>query len=350
MSFAMVQRPVRRELAQVQGLLRDAFRTSIPILNRVGGHVLATRGKKFRPTLLLLTARVRDRLDEPAVLTAAVVEMVHAAALIHDDSVDRSALRRGLPTVNGLWTDEMAIIMGDYLFGHAMGLMVRNHLDHPLEVLARVVTEMSCGEALEFQYAYDLEVTEEQYTEMIRAKTGSLMGAATEIGAGCAVDRGTRRPVARATGRPRRPAPGARVTFREFGERLGVAFQIVDDIFDYLGDPEVTGKPMGSDLAEGKVTLPLIAALREASEVDRRRLKRLALRQRRTALHWSQLRALIEKCGGFAYARECAGSFAADSRGLLDEALGPGGSRSAPAVAARRALGQAVDYAVRRDH
>jgi len=227
---------------------------------------------------------------------------------------------------------------------------VRNRLDHALEVLARVVTEMSCGEALEFQYAYDLEVTEEQYTEMIRAKTGSLIGAATEIGAGCAAGRSVRRSVGKVAGRSRRPAPGARVTFREFGERLGVAFQIVDDVFDYLGDPEVTGKPMGSDLAEGKITLPLIAALREASEVDRRTLKRLALRQRRTALHWSQLRALIEKCGGFAYARTCAEGFAADSRGLLDEALGPGGSRSAPVVAARRALGQAVDYAVRRDH
>ena len=350
MSFAAVQRPVRRELVQVQGLLRDAFRTSIPILNRVGGHVLATRGKKFRPTLLLLTARVRDRLDEPAVLSAAVVEMMHAAALIHDDSVDRSALRRGLPTVNGLWTDEMAIIMGDYLFAQAMGLMVRNRLDHALEVLSRVVTEMSCGEALEFQYAYDLEVTEEQYIEMVRAKTGSLIGAATEIGAHCAVDRGDRRPAARAKGRSRRPPPGARVTFREFGERLGVAFQIVDDVFDYLGDPEVTGKPMGSDLAEGKVTLPLIAALREASEVDRRRLKRLALRQRWTPPQWDQLRALIEKCGGFAYARSCAEAFAGDSKRLLDEALGPGRSHSAPAVAARRALQQAVEYAVRRDH
>jgi octaprenyl-diphosphate synthase len=343
MSFAAVQRPVRRELVQVQGLLRDAFRTSIPILNRVGGHVLATRGKKFRPTLLLLTARVRDRLDEPAVLSAAVVEMVHAAALIH-------ALRRGLPTVNGLWTDEMAIIMGDYLFGHAMGLMVRNRLDHALEVLARVVTEMSCGEALEFQYAYDLEVTEEQYTEMVRAKTGTLIGAATEIGADCGAVRGARRPVAKKTGRTRRSPQGARVTFREFGERLGVAFQVVDDVFDYLGDPEVTGKPMGSDLAEGKITLPLIAALREASEVDRRRLKRLALRQRRTAAQWSQLRALIEKCGGFAYARAYAEGFAGDARRLLDEALEPASSRSKPSAAARRALQQAVDYAVCRDH
>ena len=350
MSFAAVQRPVRRELEQVQGLLRDAFRTSIPILNQVGGHVLATRGKKFRPTLLLLTSRAHGGPGEPAVLSAAVVEMMHAAALIHDDSVDRSVLRRGLPTVNGLWTDEMAIIMGDYLFAHAMGLMVRNRLEHALEVLARVVTEMSCGEALEFQYAYDLEVTEEQYGEMIRAKTGSLIGAATEIGAGCGGDPGSCRPAGRPARRRHVSAGGARVTFREFGERLGVAFQIVDDLFDYLGDPEVTGKPVGSDLAEGKVTLPLIAALREASEADRRRLKRLALRKRWTPAQWGQLRALIERCGGFAYARGRAGELAADSRRLLAEALGPVRTRSAPVLAARRALDLAVDYAVRRDH
>mgnify|MGYP001096728351 CR=1 FL=1 len=149
MSFAAVQRPVRRELEQVQGLLRDAFRTSIPILNQVGGHVLATRGKKFRPTLLLLTARLRGRIGRDAVLSAAVVEMLHAAALIHDDAVDSSALRRGRPTVNGLWTDQMAIIMGDHLFGHAMNLMVRHRLELALEVLAGVRSAAEGAKALE---------------------------------------------------------------------------------------------------------------------------------------------------------------------------------------------------------
>ncbi|HVP15494.1 MAG TPA: polyprenyl synthetase family protein [Terriglobales bacterium] len=343
MSIAAVQRPVRRELAQVQELLREAFRTSIPILNKVGGHVLATRGKKLRPTLLLLTARARGRLDQAAILSAAAIEMVHAAALIHDDSVDRSVLRRGLPTVNGLWTDEMAIIMGDYLFAHAVGLLVRHRLECTLEVLSRVATDMACGEALEFQYAYDLDVTEERYLELARAKTGSLMGAATEIGSGGEAGR------ARAPGAGVAPRRGARVLFREFGERLGVAFQIVDDLFDYLGDPEVMGKPVGSDLAEGKVTLPLIAALREASESDRRRLKQLALRKRWTAGQWQGLRRLIEKCGGFEYARARSHALAQESRCLLERALGPITARPAPAIAAARALDRAVDYAVRRD-
>src|SRR5690242_2795980 len=214
MSISAVQKPVRRELEQVQERLRNAFRTSIPILNQVGGHVLATRGKKFRPTLLLLVARLRGQPDEDAVLCATAIEMVHAAALIHDDSVDRSELRRGQPTVNGLWTDEMAIIMGDYLYAQAMSLLVEHRLNAAMAVLARVVTEMSCGEALEFQHAFDLDVSEAQYEELIRAKTGSLIGAATEIGAGL---NGGGRQVRR------------QQRYRRFGETVGVAFQIVDD-------------------------------------------------------------------------------------------------------------------------
>lgn len=326
MLTSAVQKPVRRELERVQAHLRELFRTPIPILNQVGGHVLATRGKKFRPTLLLLTARLRGNLGREAVLCATVVEMVHAAALIHDDSVDKSGFRRGLPTVNGLWTDEMAIIMGDYLYAQAMATLVTHKLDTPMAILARVVTEMSCGEALEFQYAYDLDVTEEQYEELIRAKTGSLIGAATEIGAGL-----------NGGGRNQR----RRLRYRQFGERVGLAFQIVDDLFDYLADERTTGKPVGSDLAAGKVTLPLIAALRQAGEADRRRLRRLAQRKRWSAHQWGHLQALVEKCGGFTYARARALTHAEAARRMLDvERDG----------AARQALGRAIDYAVGRDH
>lgn len=325
-SILALQRPVRRQLDQVQNRLKGLFKTPVPILNEVGGHVLATRGKKFRPTLLLLTAKLKGHLGEDAVVCATVVELVHAAALIHDDSVDRSLLRRGMPTVNGLWTDEMAIIMGDYLYAQSMALLVDNGHNQAMSILARVVSEMSCGEALEFQHAYDLDVTEEQYEELIRAKTGSLIGAATEIGAGL---NGGARDLKR------------RERYRLFGEKVGVAFQIVDDLFDYLSVPEVTGKPVGYDLAEGKVTLPLIAALRQASAADRKKLLRLAGRKRWTASQWASLNELIERTGGFRYARERAGALAEESRGILV---------NEPASAARRALDAAVDYAVQRDH
>ena len=320
-----LQRPVRRQLVQVQNRLKGLFKTPIPILNKVGGHVLATRGKKFRPTMLLLTAKLRGELRDDAVVCATVVELVHAAALIHDDSVDRSQLRRGMPTVNGLWTDEMAIIMGDYLYAQSMALLVENGHMGPMGILARVVSEMSCGEALEFQHAFDLDVTEEAYEELIRAKTGSLIGAATEIGAGL---NGGGRDLKR------------RLRYRAFGEKVGVAFQIVDDLFDYLSEPEVTGKPVGYDLASGKVTLPLIAALRQATGADRKRLRALAGRKRWTPAQWAALTALIEKTGGFRYARERAAGLAAESRSLL---------ASERAGVARRALDAAVDYAIQRD-
>jgi len=325
-SILALQRPVRRQLEQVQSRLKGLFKTPIPILNEVGGHVLATRGKKFRPTLLLLTAKLRGHLGEDAVTCATVVELVHAAALIHDDSVDRSFLRRGMPTVNGLWTDSMAIIMGDYLYAQSMALLVENGHLLPMSILARVVSDMSCGEAMEFQLAHDLDVSEAQYEELVRAKTASLIGAATEIGAGL---NGGAKDVRR------------RERYRRFGEKVGVAFQIVDDLFDYLGDSSVTGKPVGYDLAEGKVTLPLIAALREASEGDRRKLRRLAGRTKWTDAQWGDLRGLIERTGGFRYARERAAALASESRELLADE---------PVSSARRALDAAVGYAIERDH
>jgi len=324
--MSAVQRPVRRELERVQNHLRDAFRTPVPIMNQIGGHVLATRGKKFRPTLLLLAAKLRGELGEDSIRCATVVEMVHAAALIHDDAVDNSDLRRGRPTVNGLWSDKMAIVVGDYLYAQSMKILVDHKLEHAMGVLARVVSEMSCGEALEFQYAHDLDVTEEQYEELIRAKTGSLIGAATEIGAGM---NGGARDARR------------REKFRLFGERLGVAFQIVDDLFDYMSDSTVTGKPVGYDLADGKVTLPLIAALRQAGATDAARLRRLAARKRWTEGQWEQLKNLIERCGGFEAARRRALELAAQARTAL---------RDEPAGSARQALEAAVDYCVHRDY
>jgi octaprenyl-diphosphate synthase len=193
-------------------------------------------------------------------------------------------------------------------------------------VLARVVTELSCGEALEFQHAYNLDVTEAEYEELIRAKTGSLIGAATELGA--SVNGGAR-------------APKRVAAYRRFGEQVGVAFQIVDDLFDYLSDSEVAGKPVGYDLAEGKVTLPLIAALRQATQADRKRLRALAGRKKWSRGQWSALCALIERAGGFEYSRQRAAALANSARGLLArEPHGP----------ARTALDAAIDYAVDRDH
>ena len=207
-----------------------------------------------------------------------------------------------------------------------MSLLVEHKLNDAMGILARVVTEMSCGEALEFQHAFNLDVTEAEYEELIRAKTGSLIGAATELGA-----------TLNGGGRSKARGPA----YRRFGEKIGVAFQIVDDLFDYLSDSEVTGKPVGSDLAEGKVTLPLIAALRQATQADRKRLRALAGRRKWSRGQWTDLCALIERAGGFEYSRRRAAALAAEARSLLARE---------PKGAARTALDAAIDYAVNRDH
>ena len=171
-----------------------------------------------------------------------MVELIHLATLVHDDSVDHSVLRRGMPTINSLFSHQISVIMGDYLYSRAVIELVRLDDLEPLRVLGRVTNEMTVGEMRQLLAHDPLEFSEEEYDLLIQAKTASLLSGACEVGALLA-------------------APAERAALRRFGEALGMAFQIVDDLLDYIGDPSVTGKPTGSDLREHKVTLPLIAAL-----------------------------------------------------------------------------------------
>ena len=325
MDWGRVQGPVRRELAQVDRQLATLFRSPIGIINQVAGHFLATRGKKFRPTLLLLVARLKGKADKDLISAACVVEIIHAAALIHDDSVDQSLLRRGLPTINNLWTDEVAIIIGDFLYSKAFTKMVDEELHPAMEILARVSHEMTIGEALEFEHANDLDVTEEEYLEVIRAKTATLIGGACQIGA------------AHNGGKKDRTRPGR---FYRFGEQIGLAFQITDDLFDYVGDPTATGKGLGGDLEGGKITLPLIHALKNGGR-QAGRLGTLVEKKRLVPEEWTDLVSILNQGGHVAYAQERADAFAARARrALAPEADSP----------IKLALGDAVQYAIARSN
>ena len=318
-----IQGPVRRELERVDGQLSDLFRSPIKIVQEVAGHFLGTRGKKFRPTLLLLVSRLDGRVGRAEVLLASVVELIHAAALIHDDSVDKSALRRGRPTVNQIWNDNVAIVIGDFLYSKAFQTMVSLRLFREMDVLARVTHHMSIGEALEIEHEGRLEVREQDYLDIIAAKTASLMAAACQNGA---MRRGSAARVRR---------------FREFGDAVGMAFQITDDVFDFVGDPAETGKRLGTDLREGKITLPLILARRRLKPTARRRLDRLAAKRRLTSREFRELVGLIQDGEGFTAALARAEEYARQAkRRLAREDHGPN----------RLALERAVDYAVARTH
>lgn len=326
MDWDLVQGPVRRELAQVDRQLAQLFRSPVAIVNAVAGHFLGTRGKKFRPTLLLLVSRLRGRAGREQVMAATVVELIHAAALIHDDSVDRSVLRRGLPTVNRLWNDDVAIVVGDFLYSKAFETLVRAQLLPAMEILADATHRMALGEALELEFEGRLQLGEDEYLQVIGAKTASLMAAACEIGA-------------LGNGRGGAGAGRRAARFRRFGEAVGMAFQIADDVIDFRGHPAETGKRLGTDLREGKVTLPLIRALRRLPAARRRRLAALAARRRLRRAEFGELVGLIEQGDGFRYALARAGEYAQRAQRLLEpEAASP----------VREALGHAVQYAVGR--
>ena len=249
-----LQSLVREDLDAVVAELRRIVFSDFPPIEEINEHLLWARGKLFRPTLVLLCSRVGGEPQPAAVTLAAAVELVHLSTLVHDDAVDHSVLRRGMPTVNALWNHQTAVIMGDYLYSRAVSTLAGLGQVELIQVLARAANEMSVGELRQLWSCDALDFGEPDYYRLIASKTASLMSAACELGA--------------VAGPSEYRAPLAR-----FGHALGMAFQIADDLLDYSGSEAVVGKPIGQDLREHKVTLPLIAALRELDPAGRREVE-----------------------------------------------------------------------------
>jgi octaprenyl-diphosphate synthase len=315
-----VQGPVAAELEHVVDELRRIIAADFPIISEVNEHLLRMKGKLFRPTLLLLSHRAAGGSDPRAVTLAAVVELIHLATLVHDDSVDHSALRRGLPTINALFSHQIAVIMGDYLYSRAIIELVRLDDPLPLRVLARVTNEMTVGEMRQLEAHDKLAYGEAAYDQLIRAKTASLLSGACEVGALTA-------------------APAHRQALARFGMLLGMAFQITDDLLDYTQPEAVTGKPSGLDLREHKVTLPLIAALARVPPPERRVVARLMDTAEPSDELVAEVIRLVEGAGGLETARQRALDLAQQAEAELDVL---------PPSPARDALQGSIAYAVER--
>jgi octaprenyl-diphosphate synthase len=315
---------VDASLREVQERIGDFFTTPIVLIDEVSRHLLSTPGKKFRPTLLLLVAGMKKEPGPKEIRSACVLELIHTATLIHDDSVDKSYLRRGIPTVNSLWDDQVSIIMGDYLYTKAFHSLLEDGYHDVAEIVARCAFRMSIGEMLQIEQKSDPDVTEEAYDQLIQEKTASLISASCEVGAllGWGPGENQRRMAA-------------------FGTDLGMAYQITDDLFDYVGDERVMGKEAGSDLREGKITAPLIRALRNAPAEEAARMKALVRSGEalRPAL-WSDVLGFVEKHRGLEESRQRALGFAERARTRL---------LSCDDSPHLRCLLEAVDYAVQRD-
>ena len=319
-SLGDIQRPVAGELELVAEELRRIITADFPIIAEVNEHLLRMKGKLFRPTLLLLSQRASGAEDARTVTLAAVVELIHLATLVHDDSVDHSVLRRGMPTINALFSHQVAVIMGDYLYSRAIIELVGLDDLVPLRVFARVTNEMTIGEMRQLEAHDKLAYDEAQYDELIRSKTASLLAGACEVGA------------------LRAPAP-YREALARFGLRLGMAFQITDDLLDYTEREAVTGKPSGLDLKEHKVTLPLIAALAAMGPAQRRRVAELMTTPDPGDPLVAEVMQLVETAGGLDYARRRALELAQRAEAELE---------ILPPSPARDALRDSIAYAVER--
>ena len=315
-----LQHPLRPRLDRVQQELRRIVEADFGLITEVNSHLFQMQGKMFRPTLLLLSEEATGGQDQRATVLGAVVELIHLATLVHDDSVDHSVLRRGMPTINSLFSHQVSVIMGDYLYSRAVIELVRLDDLEPLRVLSRVTNEMTVGEMRQLLAHDPLEFSEEQYDLLIRAKTASLVSGACEIGA-------------------LQAARGERDALRRFGEALGMAFQIVDDLLDYTEDASVTGKPFGSDLREHKVTLPLISALPRMGEAERQGVSRLLRTLEPSDSQIAEVILAVSQAGGLEYARERALRLAQQAEGELD-LLQPS--------AARDALRASITYVIDR--
>ena len=316
-----IQEPVKEKLDGVMGEIQRIILSDFEMIEEVNDVLLRMRGKFFRPTLLLLVNEVGGDPHPDAVSLAAVVELVHLATLVHDDAVDHSVLRRGMPTVNHLWSHQVAVITGDYLYSRSVMELARLGRLEAIRSLARASNEMSVGELRQLTSYDALDFDEDDYNRLISCKTASLMAAACEMGAVVGGERW-------------------RDPFRRYGQALGMAFQVADDLLDYEGSEAVTGKPVGHDLRERKVTLPLVETLRVVDEAERDRIREFFTLLDPSDDEIDEIIGIVRGAGGLEYARERARHYAGEAEAALDE-VGAEGE-------AMDALRAAISYAIER--
>ena len=274
--------PIAGDMQRVDAIIRERLSSEVVLINQIGAHIVSAGGKRLRPAVVLLAARALGCKTDEAPLLAAVIEFIHTATLLHDDVVDHADRRRGLKTANAVWGNAGAVLSGDFLYSRSFQMMVDAGRMPVMRLLADTTNAIAEGEVLQLLNAGDPEVTEERYLRVIELKTARLFQAAAQLGA-IAADQDDR----------------VQQQLARYGHELGMAFQIEDDLLDYRASPEESGKNLGTDLAEGKPTLPLIHALKHGGPVQRA-LVHAALREGRVE-RLADVLAAVEETGGITY-------------------------------------------------
>ncbi len=285
MSIEEIQRPIAAEMHAFEPHFKEAMRSRTALLDRIMHYIVKRKGKQMRPMFTLLSARLFGPVNESAFVAASLIELLHTATLVHDDVIDGSPLRRGFFSINALWKNKIAVLVGDYLLSRGLLLAIDKSEFDLLRIVSTSVREMSEGELLQLEKTRDLNYSEEIYFDIIRKKTASLIAACCASGASAA----------------RRSAEEIE-RMRLFGEYSGIAFQIKDDLFDY-GTGDDIGKPSGLDIKEKKLTLPLIHALQKVSTSDRRWMVNVVKNHNEDGRKVAQVVKMVAEAGGIEHAR-----------------------------------------------
>jgi octaprenyl-diphosphate synthase len=318
----LVNRVIGHELALFEKKFSDSVKTSNHLLDRIMKFIIKRKGKQMRPMFVFLSARIAGEIGDTTYRAASLIELLHTATLVHDDVVDNSMVRRGFFSINALWKNKIAVLVGDYLLSRGLLLSIENGDFNILKITSRAVKEMSEGELLQMEKARKLDIDEAVYFEIIRAKTASLLSAACAAGAYSVTGDET-----------------ASEKFRQFGEKVGIAFQIKDDLFDYGQDN--IGKPTGIDIKEKKMTLPLIYTLLNADAATKRRIIYIVKNQSTDRGKVNEVIAEVQKAGGIEYARKKMNQYRDEAIEFL---------RTYPHSPARDAMEELVDYVIGRKY
>jgi octaprenyl-diphosphate synthase len=329
MKLDLILSPVKKNLSLFEEKLKETLDSDSPLISEVAYHLLSLKGKRLRPALVFLSFGLSGNSNPDfeanscAMNVALAIELIHNATLLHDDVIDQSQKRRGKVSVNHKWSNLVSVLMGDFLLANAFKLLVKTKSSSLLASISKATKEVSIGEMNQIQEKHNYQIDEKTYLQIIAEKTASLFAASCEAGAIAAeADQKTREQL------------------EKYGQNLGMAFQITDDLLDWIGETEKTGKGLGNDLKEGKITLPLIHTLREADQSSRKKILGL-LENDFNPKDFNQILSLIKGNGGVEYSHQKAKAFGEKALSQLS------GLRDSEH---REALEILVDFVIKRDN
>jgi octaprenyl-diphosphate synthase len=298
--LSQIFEPIRADLEQVDREFVRHVESQVSVIPQIGRYIQTSGGKRVRPAVLLMSARLAGYQGDRAVLYAAVVEFIHTATLVHDDIIDDSALRRGRAAVHSRWGNDITVLLGDYLYIKSMAMALTHDTLDLVRLLCDVTLRMIEGELYQLTKNGDADITEDEHFDIIRRKTAYLFGGCAQIG-----------------GMLGRVSPEQEQALQDYGFNLGIAFQVVDDLLDFTGDLKAVGKPIGADLREGKMTLPLIHLLRQGDEVGSKIVRDIIASRAATEEQWAELLHILKERRSIDYAFRQAVDYAERAKKML---------------------------------